>query len=69
MKSELRMSDHAIVPGAKIFEVWWHGELVCTVAGADGPGVRVISKYYAKVFVEDPKSPRDPGLVEVRHEL
>ncbi|HEV3440087.1 MAG TPA: hypothetical protein VG122_22155 [Gemmata sp.] len=45
MKTELRAVPHSIVPGATIFEVWHAGQFIATVTGADGPGVRVISKH------------------------
>ncbi len=45
MKTELRAVPHSIVPGATIFEVWHNGQFIATVTGADGPGVRVISKH------------------------
>jgi len=44
-KTELRIQEHSIVPGAKVIEVWYKGNLIGTVAGADGPGVRIISKF------------------------
>lgn len=45
MKSELRLVDHKVLPGERVIEVWYGGEFVATVTGADGPGVNVISKY------------------------
>ena len=45
MKSELRLTEHKVLPGEHTVEVWHDGRLVCTVVGADGPGVRVISRY------------------------
>ncbi len=45
MRTELRAVPHSIVPGATIFEVWHDGQFIATVTGADGPGVRVISKH------------------------
>jgi hypothetical protein len=45
MKSELRIAEHSIVPDAQVVEVWYGGELIATVTGADAPGVRVISKH------------------------
>jgi hypothetical protein len=44
-KTELRAVAHSIVPGATIIEVWHDGQFIATVAGADGPGVGIISKY------------------------
>jgi len=45
MKTELRAVPHSITPGVTIFEVWHAGQFIATVTGADGPGVRVISKH------------------------
>lgn len=45
MKAELRLADHTGVPGAKVIEIWYGDEFVGQVVGADGPGVRVISKH------------------------
>jgi hypothetical protein len=62
MKTELRPVPHSIVPGVIIFEVWHNGKLIATVTGADGPGVRVISKHPMRaVHVEG-----EPNVVEVR---
>lgn len=46
MKAELKMKPHTILQGEYVFEVWWGNQMVATVAGADGPGVRVISKHH-----------------------
>jgi hypothetical protein len=45
MKTELRLADHSVLPGTKVFELWYGGVFIGQVVGADGPGVRVISKY------------------------
>jgi hypothetical protein len=45
MKSNLKMADHALIEDQQAIEVWYEGRLVAAVYGADGPGVRVISKY------------------------
>ena len=45
MKTELRLKPHAILPGANIIEVWHEGEFIGEVTGADGPGVRIISRH------------------------
>jgi hypothetical protein len=44
-KSELVVKSHGILSGEAVIEVWYEEELVATVYGADGPGVRVISKH------------------------
>jgi hypothetical protein len=44
-KSNLKLSEHSLLPDKQIVEVWYEGRMVAAVYGADGPGVRVISKY------------------------
>lgn len=44
-KSELKVDRHLVLPGNPAIEIWYRGEMIATVYGADGPGVRVISKY------------------------
>lgn len=45
MKAELRPKPHSHIPGAIVVEVWHGGKMIGTVYGADGPGIRVMSKY------------------------
>lgn len=45
IKSELRMANHDILPGVKVIEIWYNGEFIGQVTGADGPGIRLTSKY------------------------
>ncbi|HKI30303.1 MAG TPA: hypothetical protein VKA46_00325 [Gemmataceae bacterium] len=58
MKSELRIGEHALIPGAVVVEIWHDGLFIGQVTGADGPGVRVLSKY-------DMASRLDQGAVNV----
>jgi hypothetical protein len=44
-KSNLKIVDHKLLPDQQTIEVWYEGKLVATVYGADGPGIRVITKY------------------------
>jgi hypothetical protein len=44
-KSELKLEPHSILLDTQIIEVFHEGNLIATVYGADGPGVRVVSKY------------------------
>ncbi len=57
MKTELRLAAHAIIPGQHVVEIW-HGQFIGEVTGADGPGVRVISKHPLM-------SSHDDGMPEV----
>lgn len=45
MKTELRAKPHSVLTGAVIVEIWHDGHFLATVAGADGPGVRIITKH------------------------
>jgi hypothetical protein len=58
VKTELRVAKHSVLPGQFIVEFWHDWQLFGQVCGADGPGVRVLSKYKiaAKVI---------PGTVSV----
>ncbi len=45
MKTELRLAPHAILPGQQVVEVWHDGQFLGQVVGADGPGIRVLTKH------------------------
>jgi hypothetical protein len=71
MKARLELKPHSVLPGQQVVEVTWNGRLICTVVGADGPGVRIISKYKpdtGSTVFEAPR-PGVPGAVEIRFEL
>jgi hypothetical protein len=44
-KTELRPVPHSTLPGETAVELWHDGKLIGAVYGADGPGVRVVSKH------------------------
>lgn len=44
-KSKLKPKPHVLIPDQEAVEVWYKDILIASVYGADGPGVRVISKY------------------------
>ena len=72
MKSELRLKPHSVLPGANVIEVVWNGRLVCTITGADGPGVRIISKFISQENPEcsvEPAEPGNPGAMEIKFRL
>jgi hypothetical protein len=52
MKTELRLAQHSLTPGHTMVELWYGGKLIGAVYGADGPGVRVVSKYKAVMAKE-----------------
>jgi hypothetical protein len=65
MKTELRIRPHSTLAGEHIYELWYAGELIGTVAGSDGPGVRVITKHAMEVLPD--KLPDHPiHVTEVR---
>lgn len=66
MKSRLVIREHALMDDAEVVEVWYGDVFVASVYGADGPGVRVISKHE---FLVNPgaDSGRNPvNVVEVQ---
>jgi hypothetical protein len=44
-KTELRARPHSVFPDETVIELWWGGEFIGQVTGADGPGVRIISRH------------------------
>jgi hypothetical protein len=57
MKAELRLGKHSEIPGQAVFEVWFAGRFIGQVTGADGPGIRFLSKYPVKQITPDPTMP------------
>lgn len=45
MKAELRLVPHTELPGEQSIEVLYDGRLIGAVYGADGPGIRFITKH------------------------
>jgi hypothetical protein len=45
MKAELRFVEHTQLPGQCVIEVRYDGKLIGWVCGADGPGIRFISRH------------------------
>lgn len=45
MKTQIRVVKHLVLTDADVVELWHDGQFIGTVVGADGPGVRIISKY------------------------
>jgi hypothetical protein len=45
MRTELRVKPHTVLIGQSVYELWHNGEFIGQVTGADGAGVRVISKH------------------------
>jgi hypothetical protein len=61
-KTDLVVRPHFIVPGANVVELWYNGIFIGEVTGADGPGVRVISRFPLEATT-DPRQP--PNVTEV----
>jgi hypothetical protein len=67
MKSELRLQPHTVMPGKYVAEIWYDGKLIGTVTGADGPGVRIISKHFCEPIAHSLAGPADAlSVIEVR---
>ena len=49
MKTQLQLAPHSTISNADVVELWHDGKLIGTVTGADGPGVRIESKYAVQV--------------------
>lgn len=60
MKTELRWPDTAV----QVIELWHDGQMVGHIDGADGPGIRVISKHPLIAVERGPDS--GPDVIEVR---
>jgi hypothetical protein len=65
MKSELRLQPHTVLPGKYAVEIWYDGKLIGTVTGADGPGVRIISKHKLETSRGGTTIPLGLNVVEV----
>lgn len=48
MKTALVPKPHSQIPGAVVVELWWNDQLIGTLYGSDGPGVRLFTKHKAK---------------------
>jgi hypothetical protein len=55
MKTELRFRPHASNSHQNVVELWHNEEFIGTITGAEGPGVRVITKHsiQATTVLED----------------
>jgi hypothetical protein len=65
MKTQLRLVPHLVLPDTQVVELWHDGTLIGTVVGADGPGVRIISKYLRNSGDAIRISLGDPPALEV----
>ena len=55
MKTELRLMPHTILEGHSVVEIWYADKFIGQITGADGPGIRLISKH--KIVVENEADP------------
>lgn len=67
MKTELKLGKHTQVDGAVVVEIWHHGEFIGQVVGADGPGVRVITKHNMQVQTIGPDQAIKMVEVKILH--
>lgn len=68
-KSKLTLKSHTLILGEEVVEIWYENILIGTVCGADGPGVRVISKYPMDIVRGGMGEGETIGVMEVRIEL
>jgi hypothetical protein len=66
MKTTLKVSDHTILPGEKVVEIWWMDRLIGQITGADGPGVRIFSKYAIRTESVDHERATPITVVELK---
>lgn len=45
MKTTLHVVPHSVLPDHHVVEIWFENKLLGTITGADGPGVRILSKH------------------------
>lgn len=64
LKAEIKTRPHREVPGALIVEVFYGGQLLGHITGADGPGVRFVTNRPIQVSHEF-TIPSAPGLTFV----
>jgi len=67
MKTKIKAVPHTQLPGENVVEVTYNGRLLCTIVGADGPGIRIISRYVGEVTDLALSGPRTalPNVLEV----
>lgn len=69
MKSKLKLKGHAVLAGDDFcIEVIHDGQLVGCVYGADGPGIRFITKHELNIVGHhvDKPSVANPNIVEIK---
>jgi hypothetical protein len=66
MKTVLKMDPHRILSDVQVVEIWHNNQLLGTVVGADGPGVRIISKYLRNSYDHIVISAVEPPCLEVK---
>lgn len=44
-KTKLVLDQHSVLKGENVIEVWYQGDMIATIAGADGAGIRIISRH------------------------
>lgn len=56
MKAKLNLTPHLVLENERTIEIWYEDHLVCTVTGADGPGVRIVSRVAPRIEHFPPSS-------------
>jgi hypothetical protein len=66
MKAVLKLAPHTRAPGECV-EVWHDGKMIGVIYGADGPGIRFMSRYVDEGTMVTRTVPLigGPGVVEI----
>lgn len=64
MKTELRLAPHGVLPGEQVIELWYAGQFIGTVYGADGPGLRLMTRGKPGVMFE-PGAPDGVRMLQI----
>lgn len=66
MKAQLKAVPHTQLRNHNVIEVTYNGQLLCTITGDDGPGIRIISKYVDDSSMAFTKLPAVlPGVLQL----
>jgi len=69
VKSVLQIRPHSLLSDANVVAIWYGDELIATATGADGPGLRVISRYPLEIGKVEKTPTFLMNLTEVRVDL
>lgn len=64
MKTQLRPVPHSVLPDQIVVELWHDGRFIGALYGADGRGVRLVTKHGVE-FTSEPTGPGMPNCHEI----